>query len=360
MPPASATNLSLTTSTQESPSTSTRDFSSLSRRNGATSSHGRANPFSATTPGAGAGAGLASPIGAGGSSAFGLGSGAFASFGSAKTPKTPGNPFEMAMGSVGMGAGSKTPSAEKSLKDATKPAGGKPTPGAAESAALGDSGSSHMLQDSWVFWTRPPISKANGYIDYDKTLHPMAQCSTIEEFWVVYKHLKPPSQLPLVTDYHLFKKGVRPIWEDDENKRGGKWVLRLKKGVADRYWEEILMACVGGTLCEDNDEVNGAVISVRNGEDIISIWTASTGGKVLKIRESMKSLLKCPPETRFEFKTHDESMIQRATIDEQRRERAQNNHHGDNQGNKRNQRQNHNTNTTTNDNHHARQEEQRS
>ncbi|KAI0124238.1 translation initiation factor eIF 4e-like domain-containing protein [Xylariales sp. AK1849] len=328
---SNTSNLSLSTS-QNDTSTTARDFSSLSRRNGGTSSHGRANPFAATTPGGG----LTSPVGGGGSSAFGLGSGAFASFGSAKTPKTPGNPFELALGSAG--GGGKTPSAEKSSKDAFKSAIGRP----ATSTTSDPASSSYHLQDSWVFWTRPPISKANGYIEYDNTLHPMAEVSTAEEFWAVYKHLKPPSQLPLVTDYHLFKKDVRPIWEDEENKRGGKWVLRLKKGVADRYWEEILMACVGGQLCEDNEEVNGAVISVRNGEDIISIWTTSTGGKVLKIREMMKSLLKCPPETRFEFKTHDESMTQRATIDEQRRERAINHHHGDNQAGKRNLRHNDN------------------
>jgi translation initiation factor 4E len=221
--------------------------------------------------------------GGGGATAFGLGSGAFAAFGSAKTPKTPGNPFELAMSSS---AGNKTPSAEKSSKEALRSVLSKPSLAtAAENAAANSSASSsHPLQDSWVFWTRPPISKANGFIEYDKTLHPMAQVSTAEEFWAVYKHLKPPSQLPLVTDYHLFKAGVRPIWEDTENKRGGKWVLRLKKGVADRYWEEVLMACVGGQFLEAHDVVNGVVISVRNGEDIISIWTTSTEGRVLKIR----------------------------------------------------------------------------
>lgn len=273
----STTNLSLSTNSEST--NAPRDFSSLSRRNGATSSHGRSNPFAATTtPTAAPSGGLASPIGTGGSSAFGLGSGAFAAFGSVKTPKASGNPFEMAMGSVG----TKTPVSEKSAKEAMKSAGAKLIP---DSAALpADLLPTLPLQESWVFWTRPPISKANGYIEYEKTLHPMAQCSTALEFWTIYKHIKPPSQLPFVTDIHLFKKGIRPIWEDDENKRGGKWVLRLKKGVADRYWEEILMACIGGQLCEDNEEVNGAVISVRNGEDIISIWTASTVGKVLKIR----------------------------------------------------------------------------
>lgn len=49
----------------------------------------------------------------------------------------------------------------------------------------------------------------------------------------------------------------------------------------------------------------------------------------------MKSVLKCPPNTRFDFKTHDESLTQRATIDEQRRERAAN-HHADKRHNNNN------------------------
>ncbi|KAH8663952.1 eukaryotic initiation factor 4E [Xylariales sp. PMI_506] len=341
-------NLSLATGQTDS-SAASRDFSSLTSRsrNGGTSSHGRANPFAATTPGGS----LMSPTSAGGSNAFGLGSGAFASFGSAKTPKASGNPFDLAMGSVGSGA--KTPSTEKSAKEATKSITGRSTSSASSigAAPIHPSSTSHPLQESWSFWTRPPISKSNGYIPYEKTLFEMMRVDTVEKFWIAYKHLKPPSKLAPVTDYHFFKQGIRPIWEDEDNKHGGKWVLRLKKGVADRYWEEILMACIGGQLCDDAEQVNGAVLSVRNGEDIISIWTASTGQKVLKIRESMRSLLKCPPSTRFDFKSHDESMTQRATIDEQRRERNNNsnnnnnsnhNHGSDGPGTKRSLRNNEN------------------
>ncbi len=44
-----------------------------------------------------------------------------------------------------------------------------------------------------MFWFRPPISKANGYIEYEKTLHPIAGCDSAEEFFAVYRHLKRPS-----------------------------------------------------------------------------------------------------------------------------------------------------------------------
>lgn len=106
----------------------------------------------------------------------------------------------------------------------------------------------------------------------------------MESFWTVYSHLKRPSLLPVVSDYHIFKKGIRPVWEDEANKRGGKWIIRLKKGVADRYWEDLLLAIVGDQFAEAGDEVCGTVLSVRSGEDVLSIWTRIDGGRNIKIR----------------------------------------------------------------------------
>lgn len=279
--PHSSSKLSLSTSGSGQDSPSGRN-TSFKRFGGDSSSLGK-NPFnSITTPGGS----LVSPT-TSASSAFGLGSGAFASFGSAKTPKSPGNPFEAALG-----AAAKTPTAEKPAKEGAL--GGRALSKPASTVSLRDSARTtphptagpqiHQLRNSWVFWFRPPISKANGFIEYEKTLHPIATVESVEHFFKVYQHLKRPSALPLVSDYHLFKKGIRPIWEDEENKNGGKWVVRLRKGVADRYWEDLLFAIIGDQFGEASDEVCGAVLSVRNGEDILSIWARASGQRVLKIR----------------------------------------------------------------------------
>ena len=233
---------------------------------------------------------MSSPTGGSASNAFGLGSGAFASFG-AKTPKSAGNPFDSTFG----GGGGKTPSAEKSAREGGLGGGGggggnraigKPASNSslAESNKTVGGGGTHHLRNSWVFWFRPPISKANGFIEYEKTLHAIAACDSAEQFFSVYQHLKRPSTLPLVSDYHLFKKGIRPIWEDDENKNGGKLTLRVKKGVADRYWEDLLLAIIGDQFGEASEEVCGVVLSVRNGEDILSIWIRANSQRVLRIR----------------------------------------------------------------------------
>ncbi|EQL03123.1 eukaryotic translation initiation factor 4E-4 [Ophiocordyceps sinensis CO18] len=180
----------------------------------------------------------------------------------------------------------------------------------------------HPLKDVWSFWYRPPISKAHGYIEYENTLHGIATVKTAEDFWRIYSHLKRPSFLPVVSDYHLFKKDIRPIWEDEVNRKGGKWVVRMKKGVADRYWEDLLLSLIGNQFGDAGEDVCGVVLSMRNGEDILSIWTRTDGGRVLKIREIMKHVLNFPPNTRVEFKSHDSSIQQRNAIDEHRREKA--------------------------------------
>ncbi|RDA92379.1 hypothetical protein CP533_4423 [Ophiocordyceps camponoti-saundersi (nom. inval.)] len=274
-------------------------------------SHAKGSPFN--TPAGG----LVSPTG-GASSAFGLGSGAFASFGSAKPLKTAGNPFDSAMGSA-------VTKPTQAKDGPNKPVGRAPSMASISETQPSTAVQIHPLKDAWSFWYRPPISKAHGFIEYEKTLHGIATVKTVEDFWQIYTHLKRPSALPVVSDYHLFKKDIRPIWEDEVNRKGGKWVVRMKKGVADRYWEDLLLSLIGDQFGDAGEDVCGAVLSVRNGEDILSIWTRTDGGRVLKIREIMKHVLNFPPNTRVEFKSHDSSIQQRTAIDEQRREKASHN-----------------------------------
>jgi len=50
--------------------------------------------------------------------------------------------------------------------------------------------------------------------------------------------------------------------------KGGKWIVRLKKGLASKYWEELILAIIGEQF-DVGQEICGAVISIRGGEDIL-------------------------------------------------------------------------------------------
>ena len=295
----------------KSDSPESRRLGSVSGKNGSTFLPG--NAISSAS--------VASPA-ASGPASFGLGSGAFASFGSAgKAPRTPSGAFDWGKTSSGDRKeggqalekedkrGRRTP-ARKSLSSLCAS-----TVEADSGTHARDSTGSWPLRHAWVIHYRPPTSKNS---DYEKSTRPLCRIDNAQAFWTVYSHLKRPSALPTVSDYHFFKEGIRPVWEDEENKRGGKWTMRLKKGVADRYWEELLLALIGDQFAEAAEEVCGAVVSVRSGEDVFSIWTKNDGGRNVKIRETVKRVLNLPSDTQVQWRSHDESITQRNAVDQAR------------------------------------------
>ena len=126
---------------------------------------------------------------------------------------------------------------------------------------------------------RAPGSKVQ---DYNNSIKKVASFTSIQEFWSVYSHLQRPNDLGHVTEFHLFKEGIRPIWEDSLN--GGKWILRIKKGLGSRLWESLVLAVIGDQFENTGDEICGIVISVRNGEDILSVWNKNAADDKVTIK----------------------------------------------------------------------------
>lgn len=133
----------------------------------------------------------------------------------------------------------------------------------------------HLLWTPWTLWYlhRTPGQKIH---DYEKATKYVATFSSVEQFFAVYAHLKRPNEIPHISDYHIFRKGIKPIWEDPLNVNGGKWVLRLRKGFASMFWESLLLALIGGEFGDAAEDITGVVLSVRNAEDILSIWNSSS------------------------------------------------------------------------------------
>ena len=151
-----------------------------------------------------------------------------------------------------------------------------------------------------MFWFRQQRAPSK-VVDYESGIKKISAFASVESFWSLFTHLQPPSALQPTTDYLLFHAGVRrPVWEDPLNLAGGKWIVRLRKGVADRLWEDLVCAVVGDQFAEDGEsgsrsgdgvvddaqivpaapEICGCTISVRNSEDILSVWNKGTDAKI--------------------------------------------------------------------------------
>lgn len=175
---------------------------------------------------------------------------------------------------------------------------------------LPEGSSRHPLSSAYCIWFMHR-SAGQKMDDYENATKLIATFASVEEFFVAYSRLQRPQEIEHVSDFHLFRKGVRPVWEDPANVRGGKWILRLRKGLASRYWQELLFASIGGEFEHAQDDVTGIVVSVRASEDILSVWnsTSSDGRVNLKIKETMKRCLHLPADVKLLYKSHDDSRM---------------------------------------------------
>ncbi|KAF8627806.1 hypothetical protein AX15_004232 [Amanita polypyramis BW_CC] len=205
---------------------------------------------------------------------------------------------------------------------------------AERSQSHSDASTIHPLRNTWVFWFRQQRSPGSKTLNYEEGIKKISSFSSIESFWSLWTHLSPPSALQPTTDYLVFHSGVqRPVWEDPLNLSGGKWIIRLKKGVADRIWEDLVLAIIGDQFHEcrsstetpipknENEgqngsdmnpapewpEICGCTISVRQNEDIISLWNRVDGDVKVreKIRDTLRKILNLNPATLMEYKSNN-------------------------------------------------------
>ncbi|CAG0894219.1 unnamed protein product [Cyprideis torosa] len=168
----------------------------------------------------------------------------------------------------------------------------------------------HRLQHAYCLWyNRKPSGKTPSSLSFDQSLRLVSTFRTVEEFWRCYCHLVRPSDLTSHSDLHLFKRGIKPMWEDEANRRGGKWIVRLRKNLASRCWENLVMAMLGEQFMV-GEEICGCVVSIRYQEDILSVWNRSADDTAVtnRIRDTMMRVLNLPANTIIEYKRHDDSI----------------------------------------------------
>lgn len=132
----------------------------------------------------------------------------------------------------------------------------------------------------------------------------------------MYNNTYGVSQVISNTDYLLFKKGVRPEWEDPANKQGGKWVVTLPiaddmEEDCDDAWLQLILNLLAGQFPkEQRDVINGIVFSVRDKHLRISIWTAvSKDEKMLrKIGIKIKEICGLHKKYKFGFQEHAKAL----------------------------------------------------
>lgn len=165
----------------------------------------------------------------------------------------------------------------------------------------------HVLHRSFHFsYVRRSFEK-NRAESYEQQIRNIATVTTVEEFWQVYVHLNRVSKLAPLTDYFLFQEGVRPMWEDEANRRGGRLTVRVHKGVSPRAFEDLCLAVIGEQF--DTDDICGIACSVRVADNSLSIWLRDAADRELvgRVEGTARRLLQLPAKSvlrDWSFKAH--------------------------------------------------------
>ncbi|EDV45437.2 uncharacterized protein Dere_GG12718 [Drosophila erecta] len=171
----------------------------------------------------------------------------------------------------------------------------------------------HPLNSQWTLW----------YLENDRTkswedmLHEVTSFDTVENFWSLVSHIKPPSDLKVGSDYCLFKKGIRPMWEDEANIHGGRWVISLNKNTKldlDNFWMDSMLCLIGET-CEHSNELCGAVVNIRGKTNKISIWTADGANEagVLEIGRVLREGLRMDSVYVLKYQLHKDTKVKQGS-----------------------------------------------
>lgn len=77
------------------------------------------------------------------------------------------------------------------------------------------------------------------------------------------------------TLFFVMKNNIEPLWENEKNKNGGSFSLKIHNKEVSRIWKIIYYKLIGETLCKNKDlmnKINGISNSPKKTFTILKIW----------------------------------------------------------------------------------------
>ncbi len=142
----------------------------------------------------------------------------------------------------------------------------------------------NRLSTSWTLWFDNPQSRRSWKAGAAKSnqwaeaVTPVATFRSTDHFWSMYDCVcRPATELPVGSGYSFFAYGVRPLWEDPVNRRGGMWYSTSdlsRSAEMDRIWLAIVIGLMAGVPeINGNGTIVGANLMVRSKQGYrLQLW----------------------------------------------------------------------------------------
>jgi len=91
--------------------------------------------------------------------------------------------------------------------------------------------------------------------------------------------MKLPSVLPLGASYYFFKKGIKPMWEEEPNKSAGAWKIFIDNKMNNNLnlvWSKLLFILISDGFNELSSYLCGITCNTRQRIHTVTVWTVKT------------------------------------------------------------------------------------
>ncbi|KAG2187931.1 hypothetical protein INT44_000681, partial [Umbelopsis vinacea] len=190
----------------------------------------------------------------------------------------------------------------------------------------------HPLHNTWTLWFDNPGRK-NSAQNWAQNLKEVFSFSTVEDFWSSWSNITKVTRLDVGSNCFVFKKGIRPEWEDPINENGGKFSVQFQRTkqmgeAVNQLWLNAILACIGEQF-KLEDEICGVVLSVRKSFFRLAVWTKSADNRDLAeaLGKEIKEVLELEEAT-VEFMPHGDQatkpeLLERFTVGEPPKEEGE-------------------------------------
>jgi len=132
------------------------------------------------------------------------------------------------------------------------------------------------LEHAWSFWFDKYIGPGKTPQEYADALILVGTFDSVQVFWKWFNNLPPVSTIQTSSTLHLMKKGIRPVWEDEANIKGGHLCFKMKQDNVNNLWLQLALSVIGEqfySYLNEEDDICGISASIRrNNEAIVQIW----------------------------------------------------------------------------------------
>lgn len=128
-----------------------------------------------------------------------------------------------------------------------------------------------------IWFSHRPRKQAT---EYEDGLQFIGSVATVQEFWR-YWNAMDLLRLEKFASLSVFKQPIKPMWEDEGNKNGGRWVLNVADhAAAAGLYTKLALALIAGYF-ECSSSLCGVTFSVKPTGSQLALWHASASSEIL-------------------------------------------------------------------------------